>query len=120
MNQSSSHAPPLTREDFLDILEKSTQAQLRALRSLRPAQRPPRPRPGPEGKSNIQIVYDILIKAGGPLHIQDILQQARQTYGVRLSRESLVSALTKKVLDQNTFTRTAPNTFDLVHRPTAS
>jgi hypothetical protein len=29
----------------------------------------------------------------------------------------LVSALTKKVLDQNTFARTAPNTFDLLHRP---
>jgi len=118
MNKSSAQAPPLTREDLLNILEKSTQAQLRALRSLRPGQRPPRP--GREGKSNIQIVYDILIKAGGPLHIQDLLQQARQTYGVRLSRESLVSALTKKVLDQNTFTRTAPNTFDLAHRPTAS
>jgi hypothetical protein len=25
--------------------------------------------------------------------------------------------LTKKVLDQNTFTRTAPNTFDLRKRP---
>jgi hypothetical protein len=29
----------------------------------------------------------------------------------------LVSALTKKVLDQNTFCRTAPNTFDLLKRP---
>ncbi len=34
-----------------------------------------------------------------------------------LRRESLVSALTKKVLDHHTFTRTAPNTFDLLHRP---
>jgi hypothetical protein len=37
-----------------------------------------------------------------------------------LSRDSLVSALTKKVLDQHTFCRTAPNTFDLLHRPTRS
>jgi hypothetical protein len=29
----------------------------------------------------------------------------------------LVSALTKKVLDQNTYGRTAPNTFDLLSRP---
>jgi len=120
MTQPQRNSPPLTREDLLDILEKSAQVQLRALRSLRPGQRPPRPRPGPAGKSNIQIVYDILLKAGGPLHIQDILQQARQSYGVRLRRESLVSALTKKVLDQNTFTRTAPNTFDLVQRPNPS
>jgi len=119
MTQPQRNSPPLTREDLLDILEKSTHAQLRALRSLRPGRRPFRSRAGPEGKSNVQIVYDILLKAGRPLHIQDILQQARQTHGRRLSRESLVSALTKKVLDQNTFTRTAPNTFDLVPRPTA-
>jgi hypothetical protein len=41
---------------------------------------------------------------------------ANQSYGVKLSRESLVSAITKKVLDQNTFCRTAPNTFDLINR----
>jgi hypothetical protein len=56
----------------------------------------------------MDVVCDVLAAAPGPLHIDQI------------SRESLVSALTKKVLDQNTFCRTAPNTFDLINRPPKS
>jgi len=63
------------------------------------------------------IVYDILIAAKGPLHIQEIMERAQKDFHRQLHRESMVSALTKKVLDQNTFTRTAPNTFDLIQRP---
>jgi hypothetical protein len=110
----------LSKEDLVDILEKTALAQLKALRSLR---RPAASRPGSPGqksKSNMDIVYDILSAAPGPLHINEIIQQARQTYSRRLSRESLVSALAKKVLDQNTYTRTAPNTFDLLQRPKPS
>jgi hypothetical protein len=108
---------PLTKDDLLDILEKTTQSQLHALRALRPDRRPPpAPLPG-ERKSNISMVIDILKAAPGPLHISEILAQAQQRFGRKLSRESLVSALTKKVLDQQGFRRTAPNTFDLLHRP---
>lgn len=107
---------PLTRDQLLDVLETAAHAQLRALRALRP----PTPRrgrpPGQKGKSNIAIVEDVLKAAGGPLHIQDILAQAQQRFRRPLRRESLVSALTKKVLDGQTFVRTAPNTFDLAHR----
>ena len=65
----------------------------------------------------MEIVIEILVAAKGPLHVTDILLRAKKDYRRQLSRESLVSALTKKVLDQNTFTRTAPNTFDLLKRP---
>jgi hypothetical protein len=107
---------PITRDQLLDILESTAHAQLRALRALRPS-KPRGPRPhDPKGKSNIAIVQDVLKAASGPLHIQDILAQAQQRFRRKLSRESLVSALTKKVLDGHTFTRTAPNTFDLLHR----
>ena len=113
--------PPLTRQDLLQILESTTHAQLRALRLL---QRPDRPRAaaadlGPR-TPNIQIVAHLLRQAGGPLHIDQIVAQAKQRYGRKLSRESLVSALTKKVLDQNTFCRPQPNTFDLLHHPPGS
>lgn len=108
---------PLTREQLLDILESTAHAQLRALHAFRPA-KARRPRsPDHKGKSNIAIVEDVLKAAQGPLHIQDILTHAQQRFHRKLSRESLVSALTKKVLDRHTFTRTAPNTFDLLHRP---
>jgi len=107
---------PLDKNDLLEILENTALAQLRALRALRrAAQRKTRPA-APKGKSNMDIVYDILSAAKGPLHINDIIQRAHKDHRRQLRRESLVSALTKKVLDQNTFTRTAPNTFDLLDR----
>ena len=108
---------PLTKYDLIDVLEHSALAQLRALRSLRRADQRPAPPPGAKRKSNMDIVYDILLAAPGPLHITDILQRAKKDHHRPLRRESLVSALTKKVLDRNTFTRTAPNTFDLLKRP---
>jgi len=107
---------PITRDELLDILQSTTQAQLRALRLARGG---PRGRPkGPaKAKSNIDIVTDILLKADGPLHLDEIVRQAHQLHHRCLRRESLVSALTKKVLDHHTFRRTAPNTFELLNRP---
>lgn len=108
--------PELSRDELLDALEAAASGQLRALRALRPRpRRPGRPLAG-KGKSNISIVEDILESAGGPLHIRQIIAQARARFGRALSRESLVSALTKKVLDRHTFCRVGPNTFDLLHR----
>jgi len=107
---------PLTRDQLLDVLENAANAHLRALRSLRPStSRRGRP-PAQKGKSNVAIVEDVLKAAGGPLHIHDILAQAQQRFRRQLRRDSLVSALTKKVLDGQTFVRPAPNTFDLAHR----
>ena len=108
---------PLTKNDLIEVLENSALAQLRALRALRRSEQRPALRPGAKRKSNMDIVYDILLAAKGPLHIHDILQRAKRDFHRPLQRESLVSALTKKVLDQNTFGRTAPNTFDLLKRP---
>ena len=107
---------PLTREDLLDILEETTHAQLRAVRLLRGSKRG-RPKGPAKAISNIDIVIDILAKEKGPLHLDEILRRAQQVHHRPLRRESLVSALTKKVLDHHTFTRTAPNTFDLLPRP---
>ena len=109
---------PLNREDLIEVLENTALAQLRALRALRRSEHRKSSPLEPKRKSNMAIVYDILLVAKGPLHITNILQRAKKDYHRPLRRESLVSALTKKVLDQNTFSRTAPNTFDLLKRPT--
>jgi hypothetical protein len=106
----------LSRDELLDILEASAAGQLKALRALRPPTRRRSRSPTAKGKSNIAIVEDLLQWAGRPLHIHDIIAQARARFGRTLSRESLVSALTKKVLDHHTFCRVGPNTFDLLHR----
>jgi hypothetical protein len=108
---------PLNKDDLIDVLENAALAQLRALRALRRSDHRKSSSPEPNRKSNMDIVYDILVSAKGPLHIHDLIQRAKKDYQRQLRRESLVSALTKKVLDQNTFTRTAPNTFDLLKRP---
>ena len=42
-------------------------------------------------------VVDILRQARQPLHISEILAQVKSKYKVSLDRESLVSALVKKV-----------------------
>ncbi|MGO8931819.1 MAG: hypothetical protein ACLQU3_33610 [Limisphaerales bacterium] len=107
----------LTKNDLIEVLENSTLAQLRALRALRRAEQRPAAPAGTKRKSNMDIVYDILLAHKGPLHITDIVQRAKKDFHRQLRRESLVSALTKKVLDRNTFARTAPNTFDLLKRP---
>ena len=108
---------PLTKSELLEVLENSTLAQLRALRALRRSHERKRPPSEPGHKSNMDIVYDILVAAKGPLHVNEIILRAKRDYRRPLRRESLVSALTKKVLDQNTYGRTAPNTFDLLSRP---
>jgi len=107
----------LDRDALIDILENTALAQLRALRALRRSAHRKAAPADAKRKSNMDIVYDILLTAKKPLHINDILLRATQDYHRQLHRESLVSALTKKVLDQNVFTRTAPNTFDLLKRP---
>lgn len=108
---------PLNKSDLIEVLESAALAQLRALRALRRADQRQTSPGAPKSKSNMDIVHDILLAAKGPLHINEIIQRAKKDHRRQLRRESLVSALTKKVLDQNTFTRTAPNTFDLLHRP---
>jgi hypothetical protein len=105
----------LTRDDIINVFEKAAEGQLRAIRALRRKQQP-RKTGARTSKSNISIVEDILTEQGGPLHINEILKKAAQQYGKKLSRESLVSALTKKVLDEQTFCRVGRNTFDLLNR----
>jgi hypothetical protein len=108
---------PISRDELLEILESAAHAQLKTLRSLRKHSASTAVHDKKKGKSNMDIVQDILLAAKGPLHINEIILKARLAFGVQLRRESLVSALTKKVLDRHTFQRTAPNTFDLLKRP---
>lgn len=104
------------RKVILETIESALDAQLRAVRRLRrgeqgPAQtaeRKPRRR-----RSQLDIVEDLLIGANRPLHISAIIEQAKSRFNQVLDRESLVSALTKRVKRKDRFVRTAPNTFGL-------
>jgi hypothetical protein len=90
-------------------MEDSLAAQLRAVRRLRsgePAEARPR-----EGRSQMETIYDILRAARQPLHVAEIIRRAEAAHGVQLDRESIVSALSKKVARGQRFVRTGPNTF---------
>ena len=69
--------------------------------------------PAKERMSNIQIVEDILNSAGHPLHVSEIIRLADERYQIKLHRDSIVSAILKKINAGQTFIRTAPNTFAL-------
>lgn len=63
--------------------------------------------------SKIDIAYNVLNDAGKPLHVSEMIQLAKEAYDVELDRDSIVSAILKKVKADQTFVRTAPNTFAL-------
>ncbi len=63
--------------------------------------------------SNIKTVENILNSAGIPLHVSNIIKMAQQQYDVHLNRDSIVSAIIKKINTDQTFIKTAPNTFAL-------
>ena len=98
------------RDILLEAVEVSLDAQLRAVRRLRKggAVREKGPR---IGMSQLDLVYDILSRAGIPLHITEILRRVLADHGVGLDRESVVSALSKKVTRGVRFVRTDRNTF---------
>lgn len=101
------------REAVFDAFETVLDAQLRALRRLRKEpQRSPLP-PESGGRSQVELVEDILRKKGAELHITDILAEVARVHKIQLDRESVVSALTKKVQRGERFVRTGPNVFAL-------
>lgn len=109
--------PDNTRNQLIDVLESVARAQLHALRRLRRSTQPPSPMEPQETTkrmSNTQIVYDILLRAGRPLHIAEILERVSKQHGLKMDRESIVSALAKRVARRDRFVRTAPNTFGLL------
>lgn len=66
-----------------------------------------------QSKSQMSMVIDVLASAKTPLHISEIIRRVEEQYGVKLDRESVVSALTKKIKKGVPFVRTDPNTFGL-------
>ena len=99
------------RDTMLEAVEECLDAQLRAVRRLRKTGSSP---PSPRRKtrmSQTDMAYDILTKARKPLHVTELLERMGKSFQVTVDRESLVSALTKKVIRGDRFVRTGKNTF---------
>ena len=71
------------------------------------------PAPEKKGRSKIGIVEDILRGESKPLHVSEIIQKAKTDHQTVIDKESIVSAITKKLNKGDTFIRVAPNTFAL-------
>ena len=108
--------PDDLRNDLLDILEALSETQLRTIRKLRQprASKVATGADDTKGMSHVDMVHDILQAARRPLHITEILELASKRFNVDLDRESVVSALAKRVARKDRFVRTAPNTFALL------
>jgi len=105
--------PEDLKDTILSVFESSLEAQLRAVRRLRHGdQEIPAPRRH-KGMSQVDMAFDILKKARGPLHISDILERIQSQFHLTVDRESLVSSLTKKVARGDRFLRPEKNTFTL-------
>ena len=102
------------RDTLLSIFEAALEAQLRAVRRLRQGSEASPPRPPPPRVSQVDMAFDILKKARTPLHVGAIIERIQASFGVTVDRESLVSALSKKVERGDRFVRTAKNTFALL------
>ena len=105
------------RKVILETVESVLDAQLRAVRRLRrgeehSAQSAPEKAPH-KRRSQMSMVEDLLVEAAQPLHISLIIEQAKSRFNQVLDRESLVSALTKRVKRKDRFVRTGPNTYGL-------
>lgn len=105
------------KDVLLGVFEASLDAQLRAVRRLRRGEAPGATPRRQKGRSQVDMAFDVLKKARGPLHISEILARIQAGAGVTVDRESLVSSLTKKVARGDRFVRTAKNTFGV--RPEA-
>jgi len=97
------------RNAILDVIIEVVEAQAKAIRRLRGA--PEKDWVDQKSMSQIEMAHDILLKARRPLHIADIIEQVNQIHGIRLDRESIVSAISKKVSKEDRFIRTDRNTF---------
>ena len=104
---------PKIPEWFLSFYESLFLAQLRAVRHLKSPKPKKIKRKEDNGMSNMDMALDILQRAQGPLHVSEIIAQAKTKYGVTLDRESLVSALVKKIHRRQGLSRSAPNTFEI-------
>jgi hypothetical protein len=101
---------------ILDTIEVSLEAQLRAVRRLKTGKEPIKARRSKRGMSQVDMAYDILLRAKAPLHVTEIIERIEQIHDRKVERESLVSALVKKVQRQDRFVRTDKNVFGLIEQ----
>ncbi len=95
-------------ESYLQYQKEITESKLKAINRFQKGIKPKTKR-----TSKIEIAKNVLHIAGRPLHVSEIIQLAKRDFEVDLDRDSIVSAILKKVKAGKSFIRTSPNTFAL-------
>jgi predicted transcriptional regulator len=101
-------------KEWAIIQEQLLKSQLKIIRQFLREGEPPTLRLRKKSRSQVSIIFDVLSTAQVPLHISEIISRAKEMFDVDLDRDSIVSALTKKVKRGQIFKRIAPNTFALL------
>ena len=96
-------------ESYLQYQKEITETKLKIINRFQKAVEPK----SKKRTSKIEIARHVLHIAGRPLHVSEIIRLAQRDFQVALDRDSIVSAILKKVNADKLFTRTAPNTFAL-------
>lgn len=101
-------------KEWAKIQESLLKAQLKILREFLRKGEEPRFKTRGKSRSQMSIVYDILRASPKPLHVTDIIARAKEQFDVNLDRESIVSAMIKKIKSGRMFKRMGPNTFAII------
>jgi acyl carrier protein len=99
-------------QEYLKINQKVLEAQLKAINELLQQLSPVKVK----RKTQTELVFNILNDVDSSLHIKEIISLVKQKYDVELDRETIVSAIAKKIAKGILFKRVAPNTYDLIER----
>lgn len=101
------------RQALLEVEEIKLKAQLRAIREAMKGESVPALDDNEKRISQVEYVYQLLKSERKPLHVSEIIIKCKDKFGVELYRESIVSALLKKVNRMDRFIKTDRNTFGL-------
>jgi hypothetical protein len=101
-------------KEWANLQESLLKSQLKVIRQFLKEGQQPKFRPRGKGMSQMSIIYDVLLAAREPLHVTEIIERAKKDFNVDLDRDSIVSAITKKVKNQKMFKRVKANTFTLL------
>jgi len=95
-------------ESYLQYQKEISESKLKVINRFQKGIKPKTKR-----TSKIEIAKNVLHIAGRPLHVSEIIQLAKRDFEIELDRDSIVSAILKKVKAGKSFIRTSPNTFAL-------
>lgn len=101
------------RQAVLEVEEVKLKAQLRAVREALRGDKEPLSDDAEKRISQIEYVYLLLKDGKKPMHVSEIIEKCKDKFGIELYRESIVSALLKKVNRMDRFIKTDRNTFGL-------